>query len=167
VRSSFKESNESDFCIWDLGAEEETKKVLYIVPPHLMDFGNYNEGDYLSTSVESIRAEEILNYFCDIKAIIEEPSEVRRYLYYHPEIGDLSRFVAEQVYNYFDSNTQLCLCINDGDKPGSEYLALFLRVSRYDDSVMDLIEKIQKSYFALLSEMTGWFLFTTDFQPLR
>lgn len=167
MRSSVKESSESDFCIWGLHAEDETKEEFYIVDPRFMYFEDSNADDSLATSAELIRVEEVLKYFSNIKAIIEEPSKVRRYLYSHPEIADLSHLVAEQVYQYFDSSTQLCLCINDDDKPDCGYLALFLRAPNYDDSVMDRIEKIQKSYFGLLSTMTGWFLFTTDFQPLR
>jgi len=132
-----------------------------------MDFRDANEEDSLATSVESIRVEEVLNYFRDIKAIIEEPSKVRRYLYRHPEIAELSRFVAEQVSRHFDSSVQLCLCISDDDEPDSEYLALFLRVPNYDDSVMDRIRKIRESYYDLLNDMTGWFLLTTDFSSPR
>lgn len=167
MRSSYKESIASNAFVWNPSAEEGIKKVLYIVDSRSMDFEDANEEDSLATNVESIRVEEVLNYFRDMKTVIEEPSKVRRYLYSHPEIADLSRFVAEKVSRYFDYSAQLCLTVNGDHNPDSEYLALFLRVPNYDDTVMDRIGNIQKSYFDLLSTMTGWFLFTTDFCPPR
>jgi hypothetical protein len=110
----------------------------------------------------SVLIENILKHFHILGAKIESP-KVFSYLYRYPDIAILAGFVSEQVYTIFDYNAQLCLNIIGDDDPDSEYLALFLRVSNYNDDVMDKIVRIQESYYDLLSQMTGWFLFTTDF----
>lgn len=163
--SSYKESNDLNLLVWrDV---EEKPKRLYIIDPRSINLEDYSGDDYPVTAVETERVEKALNYFHNIKAIIEEPSEVRRYLYRYPEIAELAQFVSEQVYHNFDSDAQLCLGVNGDEYRDSEYLALFIRLPKYDDNAMDRIEKIQKSYFDLLSTMTGWFLFATDFSPSR
>jgi len=126
------------------------------------------EEQYPSTATaESALIEEVLNHFRILKTKIETPSRVREYLYRHPEIAELSKDVSDLVYLYFDFKTQLSLEVVEDDDQEGEYLALYLRVPEYDESVMDRIKIIQESYYPLLSQMTGWFLFTTDFFPPR
>ncbi len=114
---------------------------------------------------DSISIEETLSNIYAMNAKIESPSKVRVYLERYPEITEILSVVSEQVYQYFDYKAQLYLNINDDGDADSEYLALYLRVPNYDESVMDRIEKIQKYYYHLLDNATGWFLFTTDFLP--
>ncbi len=127
------------------------------------------EGDFLQDGsyAMSILIENILNHFLALRAEIVSPSKVLEYLYQYPEIAELSKYVSDLVYRHFDFKTQLSLeIINDEDNDG-DYLALYLRVPKYDESVMDRIKIIQERYYPLLSQMSGWFLFTTDFGPLR
>lgn len=120
-----------------------------------------------TSSAESISIEEILNYFHAKKTKIISPSRVRDYLRNYPEIAELSRRVSDIVYQYFDFRAQLCLEVRDYDDPESEYLALYIKVPEYDDSVMDRIREIRESYYDVLDDATGWFLLTTDFAPAR
>jgi hypothetical protein len=113
----------------------------------------------------SISIEETLSKIDAMNAKIESLSKVRGYLDRYPEITEILSVVSEQVYQYFDYKAQLYLNINEDDDADSEYLALYLRVPNYDESVMHRIEKIQKGYYPLLDNATGWFLFTTDFLP--
>jgi hypothetical protein len=116
-----------------------------------------------TAGLDSTFVEETLSNIRAMNAKIESPSKVRGYLDRYPEITEILSIVSEQVYQYFDYKAQLYLNINDDDGADSEYLALYLRVSNYDESVMHRIEKIQKDYYPLLDNATGWFLFTTDF----
>jgi len=75
--------------------------------------------------------------------------------------------VSDEVYQYFDFRAQLSLEVQDEGVPDSEYLTIYVRVPEYDDSVMDRIREIRECYYDSLSEMTGWFILTTDFSPPR
>lgn len=143
-----------------------------VVKPFLSlywEFKKSFESQFPSTfSAESDLIEETLNHFYEMGAKIVIPSEVRNYLYRYPDIAKLARFVSDEVYQSFDCNIQLSLnIVNEDDDPGNEYLALYLRTQSYDDAVMDKIVKIQESYYDSLSQITGWFLFTTDFSLPR
>ncbi len=168
VREECDEESEGPcIYVWNERREELIKHYI-VIDPFSMDFQSPVDVDRANMSgAESKRVEEILNYFRNLRAVIKNPSEVRRYLYRYPEIAELSCFVSEQVYRYFDSNAQLCLDITDDDVPDSEYLAIYLRVPKYDDSVMDRIREIRESYYDSLNNTTGWFLLTTDFSHPR
>ncbi len=123
---------------------------------------------YPSTSSSELApVEDILNYFRRSRTKIVMPSKIRDYLLRYPEIAELSRDVSELVHERFDSSAQLSLEIQDDYNPDYEYLALYIRVPDYDDSVMERIRQIREQYAELLAEMTGWFLLTTDFAPTR
>jgi len=120
-----------------------------------------------TTSLDSASIEETLNHFRTLNAKMETLPKVRNYFYRYPEIAELSRNVSNLVYQYFDFNAQLSVEVRDDGDPDSEYLALFIRVPEYDDSVMDRIREIRECYYDSLNEVTGWFLLTTDFYPPR
>jgi hypothetical protein len=132
------------------------------------EYDSLSEESPISTE-SSILApvEDILAHFHTLKAKIVSSLEIRDYLYRFPEIAELSRKVADDVYKYFDFRTQLSLEIEDDEVPNSEYLVMYVRVPEYDNSVMDRIRKIRDSYYYLLDNTTGWFLLTTDFSPPR
>jgi hypothetical protein len=109
----------------------------------------------------------ILRNFRTLGVTIVTSSTVFEYLYNYPDIAKLSSDVSTRVYQIFDSSAQLFLEVRDSDDPYSEYLALIIRVPEYNDLVMERIEGIRESYYSLLDDMTGWFLFTTDFYPSR
>jgi hypothetical protein len=116
-----------------------------------------------TSSAESFFVEEVLNHFHTLGAKINSPSIVGEYLRNYPEIAELSKKVSDEVYRYFDFRAKLYLEVRDHDDPDSEYLALYIRVPEYNDSVMERIEEIRERYYSSLNDMAGWFLFTTDF----
>jgi hypothetical protein len=120
-----------------------------------------------TSSAESSFAEEVLNHFNMLGAKIILPAMVGAYLRKYPEIAELAKKVSMEVYQNFDFRAKLYLEVRDYDDPDSEYLALIIRVPEYNDSVMGRIEEIRESYYSSLDDMTGWFLFTTDFYPPR
>lgn len=159
-----KRSEVSDcIYVWDTNKKEMITHKIKEDPFNI----ECERSSAFALNSEFMHVEKFLKGFQKFRGVIENPSEVRDYLYRHPDILNLASFVCGLVYRNFDSNIQLLIDINDNDEPHSEYLALFLRAPYYDDSVMDRIEKIQNNYFDLLGGMTGWFLFTTDFQLPR
>ena len=153
--------------VWD---ECKKEMITYQLPidPLSMDFRGKAKGRSISkTNSEATRVEETLKYFHNLKGIVENPSRVRQYLYRYPDIAKLARFVSDEVYQYFDFRAQLSLEVQDEGVPDSEYLTIYVRVPEYDDSVMDRIREIRECYYDSLSEMTGWFILTTDFSPPR
>jgi hypothetical protein len=45
-----------------------------------------------------------------------------------------------------------------------EYLALYVRLSRYDDTVMERIAAAEAEYLDRLAGKSGWIQLTTDFR---
>jgi hypothetical protein len=111
--------------------------------------------------------EDILRNFKALGITIQTSLNLFKYLYNFPDIAGLARDVSNLVYRHFDSSAKLFLEVRDSDDPDSEYLALVIRVPEYNDGVMERIEQIRESYYSLLDDMAGWFLFTTDFQSPR
>jgi hypothetical protein len=147
-------------------AIEEIKSEIMPKDSQFSSFTN-EDMDSNSTHSESDLVEDVLKYFSGTNTKMSGLSYISGYLYRFPEIAELSHYVAEIVHQHFDSTAQLSLEVHGEINSEGEYLALCLRMSDYDDTVMDKIRSIRELYAEDLAEMSGWFLLTTDYMPPR
>jgi hypothetical protein len=126
-----------------------------------------NDGFNSKTYSDSDLIEDIIQHFYDTNTRMEKLSRIREYFYRFPDIAELSMDVANLVHDSFNSDAQLFLETRGEQNSEDEYLALFIRMRDYDDSVMERIKSIREEYALNLAELNGWFLLTTDYQPPR
>lgn len=123
--------------------------------------------DKTSTSAITFNIENILNRLKLIGIVIPEPSKVREYLTYHPEMENLLIYVSEVSRQQFDIYTQLSLEIYEDYEIPDKYLTLYVRRHEYDENLMEQIKDIRNDYEDMLVDISGWFLLTTDFRTPR
>lgn len=119
-----------------------------------------------STDVTS-EIEAALSWLGSEGIVIPQPATVRDYLLRYPDITDLLLSVCEATRRRFDAQTQLSLEVYRDPEIEDEYVTLYVRQQKYDESVMRQIKEIRKEYEEMLVGKSGWFLLTTDFRPPR
>lgn len=144
---------------------EEFKSGIVMPNNKNNSFNSYDMGP--KTHSDSDLVEDVIKHFHNKNIRMEKLSIIRDYFYYFPDIAELSMNVTDMVKSKFDSETQLSLEMHGERNSESEYIALCIRMSSYDDSVMERIRNIREEYAESLTEMNGWFLLTTDFMPPR
>jgi hypothetical protein len=99
--------------------------------------------------------------------LIPEPVSLTKYLLIHPEIIDVMKCASEDALVSFDKRAQLSLEVYTDPEIEDRYITLYVRLSDYDDQVLNRIKKIRKLYESMLADKDGWFLLTTDFRAPR
>jgi hypothetical protein len=94
---------------------------------------------------------------------IKQPTEIRRFLLSYP---DLTSFLPEICYATiieFAANAQISLEIYSDYEIDDRSLNLYIRQHKYDDDILDRIDKLLLPFEHILSNSNGWVNITTDF----
>lgn len=113
----------------------------------------------ITTSIE-----EMLKYLALMKILIPKPDEIKYYLSQYPDIIDLIQCVCYETRNRFKLPTQISLELYSDPEINDQYLTIYIRQKEYEKDIMDKIEEIWTLYCNKLTEKSGYFLLTTDFQ---
>jgi hypothetical protein len=142
----------------------------YLIGQNTGDAGVISLDQLENNSTDAVityNIENILNQLKLIGIIIPDPSEVREYLIYHPEMVNLLIYVSEESRQEFGIYTQLSLEVYEDPEITDKYLTLYVRRHKYDKNVIEQIKKIRYDYKDMLVDISGWFLLTTDFRAQR
>lgn len=95
---------------------------------------------------------------------IPRPDEARDYLARYPDVIGLAEKVCEMTRAEFAGSAELSLELYRDPEIDDRYLTLYVRREKYDNSIMEVIERIQMGYEDELADLSGWLLVTTDFE---
>ena len=97
--------------------------------------------------------------------VIPRPAEVRGYLLRFPDIVGVARSAAIAASRRLGAKAQLSLELYRDPEIADEYLTIYVRQERYDDSILETIDEISATHEEALAAKSGWLLVTTDFGP--
>lgn len=129
----------------------------------------------LLTGVKPRKKEETSSIVAEIHKILMElreqdvhvqEDEVREYLFEFPEMLDVIPKAIAAARKQFP-NAQLSLQVYQDPEMDDKYLALYVRLERYDDFIMEHIEVAEAEFIELLANKKGWLQLTTDFQVVE
>jgi len=89
--------------------------------------------------------------------------EIRDYLLQFPELIEVIPLAVRATLNHLPK-AQLFLKVYRDPEIEDQYLVLYVRVQRYDESVMERIEAAEREYIDLLIGKEGWLQLSTDFR---
>jgi hypothetical protein len=97
--------------------------------------------------------------------VIKNYGDVYGYLSLHPKLISILIPICESTRQVFCSNTELSLELYSDPEIKDQYLTLYIRQSSYEKDVLDKINCLNEQCEKELSEVEGYLLITTDYQP--
>jgi len=132
--------------------------------------------EVLVTSRGHQKIEETLSIVAEIDSLLEQlqelevnlgkQHEIREYLLQFPDLIDVIPTAVKAALNHLPE-AHLFLKVYHDPEIKDQYLALYVRVQKYDESIVERIEAAEKEYLELLTDKEGWFQLTTDFQEVE
>ena len=96
-------------------------------------------------------------------ALLTNTPRIREYLLQFVDLAEVVPHAVEAAKQHFPE-AQLVLEVYRDPEIDDEYLALYVRLSRYDDTVMERIAAAEAEYLDRLAGKSGWIQLTTDFR---
>ena len=97
------------------------------------------------------------------KVRLENPGSIREYLLQFAELLDVIPKAVDAAKIYFPEAQMVMDVYRDPEVPDC-YLVLYIRLKRYDDSVIERMEKAEAEFLNQLVNKRGWIQLTTDFR---
>lgn len=115
------------------------------------------------TRAISQEVERLLSQLIENQVSLIAPDEIRRYLRNFPDLIELVPVAIEAARRYLPE-AELSLQVYHDPEIDDSYLAIYVRVRKYDESVMERIEQAEAEFLDLLMDKSGWLQLTTDFK---
>jgi hypothetical protein len=97
------------------------------------------------------------------EAYLTNEPQIRKYLLRFVDLAEVVSHAVEAARRRFPE-ARLVLDVYRDPEIDDEYLALYVRLSHYDDSVMEQIAAAEAEYLPMLAGKSGWIQLTTDFR---
>lgn len=107
--------------------------------------------------------ERLLSGLRNNQVHLSESEQIVEYLLQFPDVLDVIPLAVRSAQKYFPE-AQLVLSLYRDPEAEDRYLALYVRLKRYDESVIERIETAEAEFLDYLSDKEGWLQLTTDFR---
>jgi hypothetical protein len=97
-------------------------------------------------------------------ARVEKPAEVAAYLQAHPDLATLVPEICRRAGTEFGGEAELVLKLYQDPEIEDRYLALYVRLPRYDSTITARLDRVTEPLDDALCNASGHFLVTTDFR---
>jgi hypothetical protein len=108
--------------------------------------------------------DETLNWIAEKGVRIENPANVRSYLFRYPDLLPIIPPVWEKASTLLLPTTQFTLALYRDPEISDEYLTMYARQPEYQRDILDVTRVVNVECEALLLGRSGWLLTTTDFR---
>lgn len=99
--------------------------------------------------------------------LVPDPGAVAGYLRVYPDLVPVVRDMATALVKEFRSEpSEIELTINHDPEFYDPYVKFYVRVARYDRSLMPRLERIARRFDDRRRASGGWVLITTDHKPI-
>ena len=116
-----------------------------------------------SSSSILMEIEALLAWLSDNHVRLNKPDHIREYLLQFPDLMDVIPLAVTATRTSLP-RAQLVLEVYQDPEIEDRYLALYVRLKRYDESVIERIEAAEAEFIDRLADKEGWLQVTTDFQ---
>lgn len=117
--------------------------------------------DVTSSLVAEIDA--LLAQIDHLGVVLGNQGEIRDYLLQFPDLIEVIPQAVRATLTHFPA-AQLFLEVYSDPEIHDQYLVLYVRVQKYDESILQGIEEAEGEYLDLLSDKEGWLQLSTDFR---
>ncbi|BCP65974.1 hypothetical protein TthHB5018_09080 [Thermus thermophilus] len=124
--------------------------------PQLLDFPE------VSTSVFQ-QVESVMRWLVEEQVRLHDPRQIRDYLVEFPGLIELIPQAVQAAKKHLPE-AQLILKVYCDPEIEDRYLALYVRLPRYDERVMKCIKAAEEEFIDGLANVQGWLQLTTDFR---
>ena len=175
--------------LWPAGVQELLEKAPLTElrpenPPHIFTYDTSlifqeieRQEERANTDVYSFEAEAIApadtSIFQEVEkllkqlrnqgVLLEDVDEIQAYLRDCPDLIAVVPKAVEAVRRHLP-DAQLALEVYHDPEIEDSFLVIYVRMRKYDGSVMDKIEQAESEYLDLLANSSGWLQLTTDFR---
>lgn len=129
--------------------------------------GKYWKGPELTgaigTSAISQDIENLLKWLIENNVRLIGPNEIRQYLLTFPDLIEVVPVTVSAACERLPQ-AQLVLQVYYDPEIDDSYLAIYVRLKKYDELVMEKIENAEAEFLDLLADKNGWLQLTTDFR---
>lgn len=94
---------------------------------------------------------------------IKQPTEIRRFLLSYPDLTSFLPDICYATIMEFAADAQVSLEIYRDYEIDESSLNLYIRQHKYDNAILDRIDKLLLPFEEILSKSNGWINITTDF----
>jgi hypothetical protein len=109
---------------------------------------------------DATKVDALLERIATEADLTNEP-QIREYLLKFVDLAEVVSHAVEVARRRFPE-ARLVLDVYRDPEIDDEYLALYVRLSHYDDSVMEQIAAAEAEYLPMLAGKSGWIQLTTD-----
>ncbi len=96
--------------------------------------------------------------------VFPRPGKVVDYLVQNPGLYDVVMYACSMTAEEFGSTSEITLDIFHDSESGDRYLTLYVRQERYEDDIIEKMDRICDRYEPALKGLSGWLLLTTDYK---
>lgn len=121
----------------------------------------YWKTDVTSSLVAEIDA--LLAQLHQFGVILGNQGEIRDYLVQFPDLIEVIPQAVRATLSHFPA-AQLFLDVYSDPEIQDQYLVLYVRVQKYDESIIQRIEEAEGEYLGFLTDKQGWLQLSTDFR---
>jgi hypothetical protein len=114
---------------------------------------------YQTIETSLLGLKEILGF------VFPRPGEVVDYLVQNPGLYDVVMYACSMTVEEFGGTSEIVLDIFHDSESGDRYLTLYVRQERYEDNIIEKMDRICDRYEPSLKGLSGWLLLTTDYKP--
>ena len=97
--------------------------------------------------------------------VFPHPGEVVDYLVQNPGLYDVVMYACSMTVEEFGGTSEIILDIFHDSENNDRYLTLYVRQERYEDNIIEKMDRICDRYEPSLKDLSGWLLLTTDYRP--
>jgi len=110
-----------------------------------------------------IAIEMLMEWLLARKVRLENHHSIREYLLRFTELLDVIQQTVDAAKKHVP-DAQLVMDVYQDPEIDDCYLALYIRLKHYDDSVVERLEKAEAEFLNQLVHKRGWIQLTTDFR---
>lgn len=105
----------------------------------------------------------LLSWLVAHRVLLQDPDRIIDYLLQFPELLEVIPIAVQATLEHLPE-AQLTLSLYRDPEAEDRYLTLYARLKRYDESLVERIEKAEARFLDLLADREGWLQLTTDFR---
>ncbi len=108
--------------------------------------------------------EGVLGYLGSLNITTNRTSDIKDYLYSHPDMVNFVKRISETTRDYFGDSAYLTLELYKDPEIDDKYLTLLINDRNAPGLILDKIYKIIEGYEKDFSELSGWLMLGPDYR---
>jgi len=154
---------------FESGRWDANNKSVYSIDDKIIDYYEIESTLETKDIFESHQQDliTIYEYLSSIKEKgieIEGEDKVAEYLSIYPELLPILVDICNEALKEFKDEAKIFVLVYQDPEIDDKHLKILVRMSKYEDDIMDRIEKVRSKFRDKIAESEGYIHFSTDFK---